>query len=157
MMALAFVRCPHAHATVGVIDAAAARALPGVAAVLTAEDLETEPLSPGLTGQGFVPTAWPALAAAEVEYGGQAVAIVAAESASIAADARALVQVAYTPRRAVAGIDEALAAGQLLVRRTGSHGEVEAVFAAAPLTFTETFTHGRCAAVPMEPRGVIAD
>jgi carbon-monoxide dehydrogenase large subunit len=57
----------------------------------------------------------------------------------------------------VAGIDEALAAGQLLVRRTGSHGEVEAVFAAAPLTFTETFTHGRCAAVPMEPRGVIAD
>jgi len=157
MLALAFVRCPHAHATVGVIDAAAARALPGVAAVLTAEDLETEPLSPGLTGQGFVPTAWPALAAAEVEYGGQAVAIVAAESASIAADARALVQVAYTPRRAVAGIDEALAAGQLLVRRTGSHGEVEAVFAAAPLTFTETFTHGRCAAVPMEPRGVIAD
>ena len=104
-----------------------------------------------------MPTAWPALAAAEVEYGGQAVAIVAAESASIAADARALVQVAYTPRRAVAGIDEALAAGQLLVRRTGSHGEVEAVFAAAPLTFTETFTHGRCAAVPMEPRGVIAD
>ncbi len=92
MLALAFVRCPHAHATVGAIDAAAARALPGVAAVLTAEDLETEPLSPGLTGQGFVPTAWPALAAAEVEYGGQAVAIVAAESASIAADARALVR-----------------------------------------------------------------
>ena len=31
------------------------------------------------------------------------------------------------------------------------------MFAAAPLTFTETFTHGRCAAVPMEPRGAIAD
>jgi carbon-monoxide dehydrogenase large subunit len=157
MLALAFVRCPHAHAAVGAIDTAAALALPGVAAVLTAADLEAEPLSPGLTGQGFVPTAWPALAAAEVQYGGQAVAIVAAESASIAADARELVHVSYTSRRAIASIDDALAAGQLLVRRTGSHGEVDSVFAAAPLTFIETFTHGRCAAVPMEPRGVIAD
>jgi carbon-monoxide dehydrogenase large subunit len=108
-------------------------------------------------GPGFVPTAWPALAASDVEYAGQAVAMVAAESASLAADARELVRVVYTPRPTVASIDEALDGNQLLVRRTGSHGDVDAVFAAAPLTFTETFTHGRCAAVPMEPRGVIAD
>jgi carbon-monoxide dehydrogenase large subunit len=157
MLALAFVRCPHAHADVGAIDVAAARALPGVAAVLTASDLDVEPLAPGLMGQGFVPTAWPALATADVQYAGQAVAVVAAESASIAADARELVQVEYVPRTAVVSLDAALAAGRLLVRRTGSHGDVDGVFAAAPLTFTETFTHGRCAAVPMEPRGVIAD
>ena len=36
MLALAFVRCPHAHADVGAIDVTAAGALPGVAAVLTA-------------------------------------------------------------------------------------------------------------------------
>ena len=93
----------------------------------------------------------------DVEYAGQAVAVVVAESAAIAADARELVRVVYTPRPVVATVDDALGAGRLLVRRTGSHGAVDAVFAAAPLTFTETFTHGRCAAVPMEPRGVVAD
>ena len=60
MLALAFVRSPHASAVVESIDAEAARALPGVTAVLTSDDLDAEPLAPGLTGQGFVPTAWPA-------------------------------------------------------------------------------------------------
>jgi len=157
MLALAFVRCPHAHAVVEAVDAAAARALPGVVAVLTAGDLDAQPLAPGLMGPGFVPTAWPALAVTDVEYAGQAVAVVVAESAAVAADARELVRVVYSPRSAVATVDDALGEGRLLVRRTGSHGEVDAVFAAAPLTFTETFTHGRCAAVPMEPRGIVAD
>src|ERR687885_63517 len=34
-----FLRSPHAHARIGAIDAAGARALPGVAAVLTGRDL----------------------------------------------------------------------------------------------------------------------
>src|SRR5262245_7649471 len=157
MLALAFVRCPHAHAVVEAIDAASARALPGVAAVLTADDLDAQPLAPGLMGPGFAPTAWPALAATDVQYAGQAVAMVVAESAPLAADARDLVRVVYTPRSTVASIDEALAGDQVLVRRSGSHGDVDAVFAAAPLTFSEMFTHGRCAAVPMEPRGLVAD
>src|SRR5262247_3268534 len=88
MLALAFVRCPHAHAVVEAIDATAARALPGVAAVLTADDLDSQSLAPGLMGPGFVPTAWPALAATDVQYAGQAVAMVVAETAPIAADAR---------------------------------------------------------------------
>ena len=157
MLALAFVRSPHAAAVVESIDAAAARALPGVTAVLTSDDLDAQPLAPGLTGQGFVPTAWPALAGTDVQYCGQAVAMVIAESAALAADGRDLVRVVYSPQPPLACIDDALAAGQLLVRRTGSHGDVDAVFAAASLTFSETFTHGRCAAVPMEPRGMIAD
>src|SRR4029079_18207782 len=35
----AFVRSPHAHARIGKIDTAAARAMPGVAAVFTADDM----------------------------------------------------------------------------------------------------------------------
>ena len=64
MLALAFVRCPHATPTSARSTRRPPRALPGVAAVLTASDLDVEPLAPGLMGQGFVPTAWPALATA---------------------------------------------------------------------------------------------
>ena len=40
MLHMKIVRSPHAHATITGLDASAARAMPGVAAVLTAEDLE---------------------------------------------------------------------------------------------------------------------
>ena len=54
MLFASFVRSPHAHARIVRIDAAAARALPGVVAVVTAEDLRTvtRPLSPRLDGPG---------------------------------------------------------------------------------------------------------
>ena len=67
MLALAFVRSPHAHARVAAIDASAARGLPGVAAVVTAADLgEVAPLAPRMLGEGFTPTACPPLAGGEV-------------------------------------------------------------------------------------------
>ena len=40
------VRSPHAHALIRSIDATAARAMPGVLAVLTAEDVEADGLRP---------------------------------------------------------------------------------------------------------------
>src|SRR5262249_24151041 len=63
MLFASFVRSPHAHARIVRIDAAAARALPGVVSVVTADDLRTvtKPLSPRLDGPGYTPTAWPAL------------------------------------------------------------------------------------------------
>ena len=158
MLAVTFVRSPHAHARVVRLDATAARALPGVAAVVTAADLRgVAGLAPRILGEGFTPTECPPLADGEVSFCGQAVAAVAADTPYLAADARDLVRVAYEPRPAVATIDGALAAGRVLFRRTYRHGDVDGVFAGAAIVLSERFTHGRCAAVPLEPRGVIAD
>jgi len=158
MLAVAFVRSPHAHARVTAIESAAARALPGVADVVTAAELrDVAPLVPRMLGEGFTPTESPPLADGEVTFVGHAVAAVVADTAYVAADARELVRVEYEPRPVVATVDEALAAGRVLFRRAYRHGDVEAVFARAPIVLRERFAHGRCAAVPLEPRGVVAD
>jgi aerobic carbon-monoxide dehydrogenase large subunit len=159
MLAVTFVRSPHAHARVAAVDTTAARGLPGVAAIVTAADLRgrVHALAPRLAGEGFTPTEWPPLAESEVCFAGQAVAAVVAQSTWVAADARELVLVEYEPRPAVASIDEALAAAGVIFRRSHHHGDVDAVFAGAPIVLRERFTHGRCAAAPLEPRGTLAD
>src|SRR6185436_2057984 len=158
MLTVAFVRSPHAHAGVTAIDARAARAVPGVATVVTAADLrDVTPLAPRVLGDGFRPTQSPPLADAEVSFVGEAVAAVVADTPYIAADARELVRVDYEPRAAVTTVEGALAADRVLFRRAYRRGDVDGVFASAPIVFTERFTHGRCAAVPLEPRGLVAD
>lgn len=159
MLRVAFVRSPHAHAAVRRVDVAAAAGVPGVVAVLTAADLrgEVEPLRPRLEGGGFTATAWPPLAGDRVQFCGEAVAAVAAESAAAAADGRDRVQVDYHPLPAVTSVDDALEQGRVLFHRYGRQGEVEAAFARAPVIVSETFTHGRVAPSPLEPRGIVAD
>ena len=83
--------------------------------------------------------------------------MVAAETPYLAADARELVRVEYEPLRALANADDALAADSVLFRRAASHGDVDGAFARAAHVLRERFTHGRLAAAPMEPRGMIAD
>ncbi len=157
-LAVAFVRSPHALATIRAIDASRARARPGVVAILTASDLRgvAGPLAPSLEGGGFSPTAWPALADGEVCYGGQPVAMILAESAYLAADAVDDVGVEYGPRPAVSALPGRSSA-DLLFRRTGTHGDVEGGFARAAVVVRQTFRHARCAPSPMEPRGVVAE
>jgi len=160
MLVAAFVRSPHAHALIARVDGAAARALSGVEAVVTGADLApvTRPLAPRLTGDGFFrPTAWPALAHERVRFCGEAVAAVVAADAYIAADARELVTVDYEPLPAVTSIDAALAREAVLCRREQSRGDIDGAFATAAVTLRETFEHGRCAASPLEPRGLVAD
>jgi aerobic carbon-monoxide dehydrogenase large subunit len=159
MLHLAFVRSSHAHAAVGAIDDASARAIEGVVAILTARDLahDVRPLTPHLEGPGFTPTPWVPLADGLARFVGEPVAAVVATSAAVAADAREAMVVDYAPRPAVVTVDAGLARGDVIVRRTGGRGDVETVFASAPVVVRETFTHGRCTAVPMESRGVVAD
>ena len=94
---VAFLRSPVAHGRLKGIDASAAKALPGVHAVLTFADLR-----PLLTGDR-IPQALPSgairfhvdpfvLAKDEVTYVGEPVAMVVAESRRIAEDALALIQ-----------------------------------------------------------------
>lgn len=159
MLWVAFVRSPHALAEIRGIEAAAARAVPGVAAVITAAELRdvVRPLEPRLLGGGFTPTAWPPLADGRVSFAGEAVAAVVAESPYAAADGRERVVVDWAPSRPATSVDAALAAGQILFRRDGCQGDVEGGFARAAVVVRETFTHGRCAPSPLEPRGLIAE
>ena len=93
------VLAAYAHARVDGIDPAAALALPGVVAVLTAADLA---LPDGDLDRLIEP-----LARHEVVFAGQPVALVIAESAAVAADAAELVDVRLTPLPA--GVDTAAA------------------------------------------------
>jgi len=159
MLAVSFVRSPHAHVRIGRIDATAARALPGVVAVVTGDQLraETKPLAPRLEGGGFTPTAWPALADGVARFYGEAVAAVVASSAYVAADARELISVEWEPLTAVATLDAALAAKGVLFHRRHREGDVDGAFARAAIVVEETFGHDRCAPSPLEPRGLVAD
>jgi aerobic carbon-monoxide dehydrogenase large subunit len=164
----AFVRSVHAHALVRSVDVARAREAPGVAAVLSGQDLTewVRPLAPRMEGSGFWPTEWPALAPERVRFVGEAVAVLCAESPAQGADACELVEVDYEPMAPIADVESALAPGapllhddvpgNLLFRREYSHGDVDAAFARAAVVLRETFRHARCSAAPLEARGLIA-
>src|SRR3954470_4854865 len=78
------LRSPHAHARIDRIDAAPARALPGVLAVLTASEARADGLSPLLpsveantvTGEKFAFAPQPLLADHKVRYVGEPVALI---------------------------------------------------------------------------------
>lgn len=93
-----------AHARIVRIDTAAAAAMPGVAAIVTAEDI------PGRNDVGPIFDGEPILAPGVVEYIGMPVAAVAATTVKQARAAAALIAVDYEDRPAVLSIEEALAA-----------------------------------------------
>ena len=164
----AFVRSLHAHANILDVHTKAAAGLTGVAAVLTGRDLagRVAPLAPRLDADGFAPTAWPALADTRARFAGEPLAIVGASSPYLAADASALVTVDYEPLPLAGDVDAALrpgaprlhesVPGNALYAWRERRGDVETAFARAPIVLTERFSHGRCSAVPLEPRGLIA-
>lgn len=90
------LRSPYPHAKILRIDTSRAKALSGVYAVLTYEDV------PGENLHGLVYRDWPVLCHDVVRYVGDAVAIVAAESEDIAAKALCLIDVEYAPLPVVA-------------------------------------------------------
>ncbi|HVT71462.1 MAG TPA: xanthine dehydrogenase family protein molybdopterin-binding subunit [Trebonia sp.] len=162
-----FVRSPHAHARIRHVDAAAAVAMPGVHAVLSAADLPHRPLVATVAVPGLVKTPQPVLAADIVRFAGEAVAIVLAATPAIAEDAAEMVRVDYevlpgVPDPASAMAPGALplsseAPGNVVYRGKGEHGDVDAAFAAAAHVVSARFTTGRVAAAPLEGRGILAE
>src|SRR5260370_36323922 len=107
------LRSPHAHAKF-TIDAGRARALPGVAAILTAEDvrdLGDLPCLFNLEVDPFTGPPYPILADGEVRHVGDAVAFVVATSANQARDAIEAIEVQWTPVPAVTGLANAVKKG----------------------------------------------
>jgi aerobic carbon-monoxide dehydrogenase large subunit len=165
---LAFVRSPHAHARLGAVDVEAARAAPGVSAVLTGADLEgrIQALPAGSVEDGVVADCGhPVLARDKVRYVGEAVAAVAARTRAEAEDAAELVVCDYEPLPPLLDVRRDPAAppllheesGDDLVRWTRSRGDVEGAFAAADRVVSASFRIPRLVAAPIEPRGGIAE
>ncbi len=97
------LRSAYPHARLKRVDVSKARALPGVVAVLTADDI------PGRKDFGVHEIDWPVLCpeGGKVRYVGDAIALVAAESEAIADDALKLIEVDYDVLSVVAGPKQA--------------------------------------------------
>jgi aerobic carbon-monoxide dehydrogenase large subunit len=106
------LRSPHAHARF-TIDTSRARNLPGVALILTAEDvgdLGDLPCLFNLEDNPFTAPPYPILVKDEVRHVGDAVAFVVADSVDAARDAIDAIDIRWTPLPAVIGVRHAVKA-----------------------------------------------
>ncbi len=175
------LRSPHPHARILSIDADAARAGPGVLAVLTGEDYAADglggipaggdlirlPGTPSDQGFEYCPS-HPALSRDRVRFVGDSVAMVVAETEQQARDAVELVQVSYEPMPAVTGTAEAAEAGAPLVWdaapgnvcfrwSAGDADAVDAAFAAASRVIRLPSLNNRIHVASLETRGAIGE
>jgi len=108
------VRSPVAHGVITTMDVSAARVVPGVAGVLTADDMRDVGPLPGPRGiDGLAGLELPLLRPAgdRVRWAGEPVALMVAETAAPAADAAELVSVDYDVLPAVTSPEAAAAPG----------------------------------------------
>ncbi len=144
------------HARVLSINTDKAKALPGVQAVLTHEDV------PGENLHGLVRRDWPVLCGDVVRYMGDAVAIVAADTADIAAQALDLIEVEYEPLPVVGDPEYAHSpdapvlhqdhpTGNLLKHIKVRHGDIEQGFAEADYIVERTYRTPTTEHAFMEP------
>ena len=170
MLHAAMLRSTYAHARIRSVDAAAARELPGVAAVLTGVDIEgviadIAPIRREGMGETPVPE-HPVLARDRVCYVGQPIAMVVAEDRATAYDALGLIAVDYEPlppitdpREAARDMHEPLhvhIGTNVVMKASAGAGDVDGAFAAADRVVRGRFEVPRLVASPMECRGLLA-
>jgi carbon-monoxide dehydrogenase large subunit len=170
MAHVAFLRSPHAHAKITAIDAAAAKSLPGVIAVVTGKELAAV-ITPwvGVLShlKGLKSAPQSAIAIDRVCWQGEAAAAVVAISRAAAEDASEHVLVEYQELEAVTDMRTALdpktpvihsALGDnLAFERNHDAGHVDQAFADADEVVEAEFVFGRHTGVTLEPRAVVAD
>jgi aerobic carbon-monoxide dehydrogenase large subunit len=168
MLHAVILRSSVAHGRIRAIDTARARKIPGVHAVITAGDIGNVPTIP----LRHDPTPairrfeQPVIANGKVRYVGEPIAVVIADSAALAEDALDAIVVNIETLPAVADRDKARKEDVILFEAVGTNlpdtitavrGDIDAGFKAAPYTRREHFRVQRHAAVPMEPRGLMAE
>ncbi|MDA2987894.1 MAG: molybdopterin-dependent oxidoreductase, partial [Actinomycetota bacterium] len=162
------VRSPIAHGTLVAVDAEAARALPGVIAVWTADDIRQDlgsvpVISPRVSPDDRVlPYLQPVLADSRVRYVGEPVAVVVAESAYVAEDAAELVFVEVDELPAQLDLEAAskpvlFEVGDEVAVLRAEFGDVDAAFEQAVIIVEGQFDTGRHTGVPMETRGLVVE
>ena len=166
---LRVLRSPHARAGIRSINAASARALPGVAAVLVGADLLaiTDP-----TPSRFAKNRFPGpldvrpLAVTEVCYIGEPVAAVVAHDPATAFRAMEAVRVEYEPRVPTLDPEAALAGAQAVHAGWGTNcavrdlivtGDVDAAFAAAAMVVEGVIDLDGSTSAPIETRNYLAE
>jgi carbon-monoxide dehydrogenase large subunit len=177
------VRSPHAHARIRAIDTTAARAMPGILAVLTGRDILADGVKP-IPHKAFSyhPAEIPLrnkddapifaarhfpLPADRARFVGEAVAMVVAETVAIAKDAAERVAVDYDPLEPV--IDAVAAAepdapqiwdggaNVLIDAQVGDAAATAAAFAEAAHVVRLKTWIPRVTGVPMEPRAAVGE
>ncbi|MXY41241.1 MAG: molybdopterin-dependent oxidoreductase [Rhodospirillaceae bacterium] len=169
-----FVRSPHAHATLNGVNTDAARAMPGVRGIFVGEDMaDVGPLICGwaitdVNGEPHKAPPHPALAVGKVNYVGDAVAVVIADTLEQAKDAGAAVDVDYGILDAVADPARSMAAGQPQIHdeapdnlcyewALGDKAAIDAAFEGAAHVTSLEFSNNRLVPNAMEPRACVAE
>jgi carbon-monoxide dehydrogenase large subunit len=164
------VRSPHAHARFA-IDAAKARAMPGVGLVLTGSETANLGLLPchvELPNAKIDVPPYPILARYEVRHVGDAIAFIVADSLDRAKDAAEAIVLTWEELPHVTGTAEALRPGVPLVWTEhkdnvvfdvalGDKTATERAFAAAARIVSLTLVNQRVVANFLDTRGVVAD
>ncbi|HVZ53470.1 MAG TPA: xanthine dehydrogenase family protein molybdopterin-binding subunit, partial [Pseudolabrys sp.] len=170
------VRAQHAHARIRAIDTAAAKAAPGVLAVLTAADVKANgygdlPVPGGLKrrdGSASYKPRYPILADTHVRWVGDYVAFVVAETIAQAMDAAETIAVDYEELPAVTATAEAAKPSAprvwadapdniCFVELIGDKAATDAAFGKAAHVVKGHFVINRVTAASMEPRGAVGD
>ncbi len=163
-----FVRSPLAHGAIRHIDTGVARAMRGVRAVITGDDIG--PVIPVIPfrrpNPTIAPYAQPVIATKVVRYVGEPVAMLLADRPELAEDAALAVELEIAPLPVVADRRVSVAGDTLLFPGTASNcattftaamGDVDAAFRDAPYRRRESFRVQRQTAFPMETRGLLAE
>jgi aerobic carbon-monoxide dehydrogenase large subunit len=170
MLHACFVRSPHPHAKIVSIDFEQAKGAPGVAAVLTAADINPrcKPfVGVALHRPGHKSAAQHLLAADRAVWQGQPVALVVADSRAQAEDAAELVSIEWEPLPAVGNQLQAIAPGTTVIHPSlGDNvafdfsvekGNCTKAFEEADVVIEENLRFERQMATTLETRGLIAD
>ncbi len=164
------LRSPYAHANY-TIDVSRARSLPGVALILTANDIRDLgdlPCLFNLEVNPFTPPPYPILPRDEVRHVGDAVAFVVAETVDRARDAIEAIEVKWTPLPSVVGVLQAVKSGApqvwsqhpgnvLFDVSLGDKKATEAAFAKAHAVAEISIVNPRVVSNFMETRAVVCE
>jgi len=169
MLHAAILRSPYAHARIIRIDTSDAERLPGVAAVLTGEEVaaKTKPISATVLAKKTPVFSQYCMAFRKVRFVGEPVVAVAARDMATARDALDLIRVEYEPLKPVVSVDEAMrtdapliyeeAGSNIIWHDTFIYGDVDGAFATADLVIREKFNIHRYSSTPLETSACIAE
>jgi aerobic carbon-monoxide dehydrogenase large subunit len=165
------VRSMHAHAKIRAIDTSAARALPGVIAVFTADDIGDSLGTMQMTLKRKRPDGSPqftsphrGLTKGRVRYVGDPIAMVIAETRAVAEDGADLVRIDYDPLPSVTSTAEAVGGAPVWdecpdnvssMFEAGNRETTDAAFAKADRIVKRRYVITRVHAQYMEARGAI--
>ncbi|MEU0791266.1 molybdopterin cofactor-binding domain-containing protein [Amycolatopsis sp. NPDC005961] len=177
LLHMAVLRSPFAHAKIVSIDTSAAKGASGVVAVYTAKDLDPDsaigmPCAWPITPDMKAPRR-PVLAADQVNFAGEGVAVVVARSSAEAHDALEEIDVEYDELPVILDMEAAIADGAPLVHEdqgsntsavwkfdsgeAGTGGNVEDALSSAEVVVKRRFRQQRLIPAFMEPRACVVD